>query len=75
MVERLENEIELLDVQIKSHEFQYPKQFLETLPPSKQETIGLPMDVCIDSLQLEAYVEEIGQQTWFGFYDLVVAYM
>jgi len=37
-----------------------PKKFLETLPPSKQETIGLPVDVCIDSLQLEVYVEELG---------------
>ena len=49
--------------------------FLETLPPSKQETIELPVDVCIDSLQLEVYVEELGQQTESGFFDPIVAYM
>ena len=63
VVERLENEIELLNFQIESYNFQDPKQFLETLPPSKQETIGLPLDICIDSLQLEVCVEELGQQT------------
>jgi len=49
--------------------------FLETLPPSKQATIGLFMDVCIDSLQLEACVEELGQQTEIGFFDPIIAYM
>jgi len=58
-----------------SHEFRDPKKFLETLRLSKQETIGLPVDICIDSLLLEAYVEELGQQAWSDFYDLVVAYM
>ena len=33
------------------------------------------MDVCIDNLQLEAYVEELGQQIESGFFDPVVAYM
>ena len=50
VAEILENEIELLDVQIKSHEFRDPKKFLETLPPSKQETTRLLVDFCIDSL-------------------------
>ena len=37
VVEKLENEIEWLDVQIKSLEFQDPKQFLESLPPPKKK--------------------------------------
>ena len=73
--EKFEKEIQYLNDQIQSYEFRDPKKFLETLPPSKQETIRMPMDVFIDSLQLEAYVEELGKHTWSGFYDLVVAYM
>ena len=72
VVERLENEIELLDFQIKSHEFQDPKQFLETLPPPKEEKIRLPLDGWIegcydlqrgcDNLQPRAYVNELGNK-------------
>ena len=60
LVERVEKEIQYLNDQIQSHEFWDPKKFLETLPPSKQETIELPVDVCIDSLQLEVCIEELG---------------
>ena len=50
VVEKFEKEIQYLNDQIQSYEFRDPKNFLETLPPSKQETIELPMDVCIDSV-------------------------
>lgn len=33
------------------------------------------MDDCIDSLQLEVYVEELGQQIESIFFDPIVAYM
>ena len=33
------------------------------------------MDIFIDSLQLEACIEELGQQTKSGFFDPVTAYM
>ena len=48
--ERIEKEIQHLNDQIQSYDFRDPKKFLETLPPSKQETIELPVDICIDSL-------------------------
>ena len=50
VVEKFEKEIQYLNDQIQSYEFRDPKEFLEILPPSKQETIGLPVDACIDSL-------------------------
>ena len=46
--ERLENEIELLDVQIESYDFQDPKQFLETLPLPKEVKVRLPLDGWIE---------------------------
>ena len=42
VVEKFEKEIQYLNDQIQSYEFQDPKKFLETLPPSKKETIELP---------------------------------
>ena len=60
VVEKFEKEIQYLNDQIQSYEFRDPKKFLETLPPSKQETIELPVDICIDSLQLETCIEELG---------------
>ena len=48
---------------------------METLPPSKQETIELPTDVCIDSVQLEVCIAELGQQKESGFCDPVAMYM
>ena len=45
---KLENEIELLDVQIGSYDFQDPKQFLESLPPPKKEEIVIPFDLQIE---------------------------
>ena len=50
VVENFEKEIQYLNDQIQSYEFRDPKKFLETLPPSKQQTIELPVDVCIDIL-------------------------
>ena len=74
-VEKFEKEIQYLNDQIQSYELRDPKTFLEILPPSKQETIELPVDVCIDSLQLAVCVEELGQQTESGFFDPIVTYM
>ena len=48
---------------------------METLPPSKQETIELHVDVCIDSVQLEVCIAELGQQTESGFCDPIAMYM
>lgn len=50
VVETFEKEIQYLNDQIQSYEFWDPKSFLEILPPSKQETKELLVDVCIDSL-------------------------
>ena len=75
VVERFEKKIQYLNDQIQSYEFRDPRKFLETLPHSKQETIELPVDVCIDSLQLEACIVELGQQTESGFCDPITTYM
>jgi len=85
VVERLENEIELLNVQIKSHEFQDSKQFLETLPPPKNKKVRLPIDGWMegcydlqrgcDNLQPRAYVNELGKQIESNFYDPIATYM
>jgi len=75
VVERIEKEIQCLNDQIQSYDFRDPKKFLETLPPSKQETIELPTDVCIDSVQLEVCIAELGQQTESGFRDAIAMYM
>ena len=48
---------------------------METLPPSKQEKIELPTGVCIDSVQLEVCIAELGQQTEYGFCDPIATYM
>jgi len=50
LVEIFDKDIQYLNDQIQSYEFRDPKMFLETLPPSKQETIELPVDICIDSV-------------------------
>ena len=60
VVERFEKEIQCLNDQIQSYDFRDPRMFLETLPPSKQQTIELPTDVCIDSVQLEVCIAELG---------------
>ena len=75
IVEIFEKEIQYLNDQIQSYEFRDPKKFLETLPPSKQEIIELPVDICIQSLQLEACIEELGKQIEFGFFDPIAVYM
>ena len=75
IVERIEKEIQCLNDQIQSYDFRDPKKFLETLPPSKQEIIELPTDVCIDSVQLEVCIAELGQQTESGFCDPIATYM
>lgn len=72
VVEKFEKEIQYLNDQIQSYEFRDPKKFLETLPPSKQETVYLPVDTCIGSLQLEVCVEELGKQTKSSFFDPIV---
>ena len=74
VLENFEKEIQCLNDQIQSYEFRDPKKLLETLPPSKQETIELPMDVFIDSLQLEACIVELGRQTKSSFYDPISMY-
>jgi len=48
---------------------------LEILPPSKQEIIELPTDVCIDSVKLEICIAELGQPTESGFRDPMATYM
>lgn len=48
---------------------------MEILSPSKQEIIELPTDVCIDSVQLEICIAELGQQTELVFRDPIAMYM
>jgi len=75
VVERIEDEIQWLDEQIKSYDFQDPKQFLEIIPPLKQEIIDLPIKVYIDNVQLEVCLAELGQPTESGFRDPIAEYM
>ena len=75
IVERIEDEIQWLDEQIQSYDFQDPKKFLEILPPSKQKIIDLPTDIYIDNVQLEVCIAELGQPTETGFRDPIAAYM
>ena len=75
VVERVEKEIQCLDEQIQSYDFQDPKKFLEILSPSKQEIIELPTNVCIESVQLEICIAELGQPTESGFRDPMATYM
>ena len=75
IVEKLEKEIQCLDEQIQSYDFQDPKKFLEILPHSKQDIIEWPTDVCIDSVQLEVCIAELGQPTESSFRDPITAYM
>ena len=75
LVERIEKEIQDLDEQIQSYDFQDPKKFLEILPPSQQEMTDLPIEVYIDNVQLEACVVELGQPTESDVRDPIAAYM
>ena len=75
IVERIEKEIQDLNEQIQSYDFQDPKKFLEILPPLKQELIELPTYVYIDIVQLEVCIAELGQPTESGFRDPIAAYM
>lgn len=75
LVERIEKEIQCLDEQIQSYDFQDPKKFLEILPPSKQEITDLPIEIYIDSMQLEVCIAELGQPTESGVRDPIAAYM
>ena len=75
VVVRIEKEIQYLDEQIQSYDFQDPKKFLEILPPSQQEITDLPTDVYIDSVQLEVCIAELGQPKESGFRDPMATYM
>ena len=75
VVEKLEKEIQCLDEQIQSYDFQDPKKFLEILPHSKQDIIEWPTVVYIDSVQLEVCIAELGQPTESSFRDPIAAYM
>jgi len=60
VVERIERELQCLDEQIQSYDFQDPKKFLEILPPSKQDIIEFPTHVYIENVQLEVCIAELG---------------
>jgi len=75
LVERIEKEIQDLDEQIQSYDFQDPKKFLEILLPSQQAITDLPIEVYIDNVQLEACVEKLGQPTESGVRDPIAVYM
>jgi hypothetical protein len=59
VVEKFENDIELLDSQIQSYNFLDPKEFLENLPSPKQEEIVLPVDLQIDDDYVFKYKAEV----------------
>jgi len=48
VVEKYENEIELLHSQIQSYDFLNPKEFLQNLPSPSHEEIVLPSDLQIE---------------------------
>ena len=75
VVERIEKEIQTLDEQIQSYDFQDPKKFLEILPPSQQDIIELPTHVYIDNVQLEVCIAELGKPTESGYRDPMATYM
>ncbi|MCY6488437.1 hypothetical protein, partial [Actinobacillus pleuropneumoniae] len=70
-----EQEIQDLDEQIQSYDFQDPKKFLEILLPSQQAITDLPIEVYIDNVQLEVCIAELGQPTESGARDPIAAYM
>ena len=59
VVEKFENDIELLDSQIQSYNFLDLKEFLENLPSPKQEEIVLPVDLQIDDDYVFKYKAEV----------------
>lgn len=75
LVERIEKEIQDLDEQIHSYDFQDPKKFLEILPPSQQAITDLPIEVYIDNVQLEVCIAELEQPIESDVRDPIAAYM
>jgi hypothetical protein len=68
VIEKFENDIELLDSQIQSYNFLDLKEFLENLPSPKQEEIVLPVDLQIDDDYVFKYKAEV-VDAWFDFED------
>jgi hypothetical protein len=68
VVEKFENDIELLDSQIQSYNFLDLKEFLENLPSPKQEEIVLPIDWQIDDDYVFQYKAEV-VDAGFNFED------
>jgi hypothetical protein len=70
VVEKFENDIELLDSQIQSYNFRDLKEFLENLPSPKQEEIVLPIDWQIDDDYVFQYKAEV-VDAGFNFEDAI----
>jgi hypothetical protein len=70
VIEKFENDIELLDSQIQSYNFLDLKEFLENLPSPKQEEIVLPVDLQIDDDYVFKYKAEV-VDAGFNFEDAI----
>jgi hypothetical protein len=70
VIEKFENDIELLDSQIQSYNFLDLKEFLENLPSPKQEEIVLPIDWQIDDDYVFQYKAEV-VDAGFNFLDAI----
>ena len=72
---KIEGDLIELETQIQSQDLDYRVLLFGDLFQQKEQKVRLPMDICIDSLQLEACIEELGQQTESGFFDPIATYM
>jgi hypothetical protein len=78
VIEKFENDIELLDSQIQSYNFLDLKEFLENLPSPKQEEIVLPIDLQTHDEYVFKYKAEV-VDAWSGLEDetdlLIIEYL
>lgn len=72
---KIEGDLTELETQIQSQDLDCGVPFFGDLFQQKVQKVRLPVDICIDSLQLEACIEELGQQIEFGFFDPIAVYM
>ena len=72
---KIEGDLIELETQIQSQDLDCRVPFFGDLFYKKEQKVRLPVDICIDNLQLEACIDELGQQTESGFFDPIAMYM
>ena len=72
---KIEGDLTNLESQIQSQDLDCGVPFFGDLFQQKEQKVRLPVDIWIDSLQLEACIEELGQKTESGFFDPIALYM